>query len=167
MCPEVGFAIRREVSQHHAKYPFRLIFRLRVGDDCSLTGCNSVRVFSLSLLTIANLGLKRADGAVLQFEVNFNLGETESFRVRHHEERLERLVTVVVVHLVHDHLRVSLTDADLEVALQQRDLLATDFVSEEKLILLLLFLFYHIIIKISFGLAFIPKFNQHHIINYV
>ena len=83
----------------------------------------SLAVFILLLcaLSLDNPRDKALDRAVLQVEVDSDLADSEVFASWHAELDLKRLIKLVFVALVDDHVGVPLCDRHLEVHLLERD----------------------------------------------
>ena len=81
----------------------------------------AVLILLLCTLSLYNPGDESLDRAVLQVEVNGDLADGEIFTPWHAELNLKRLVKLVLIALMYDHIGVPLGYLHLEVDLLEWD----------------------------------------------
>ena len=72
-------------------------------------------------LSFRHFGFKCCNLAIFEREAHYDLAEGERIRVWHHIECLERVVVLVFISLMYDHISVAILNLDLESRREQRN----------------------------------------------
>ena len=78
-------------------------------------------VVCLRDLSFCHFGFKCCNLAIFEREAHYDLAESERIRVGHHIECLKRVVVLVFISLMYDHISVAIQNLDIKSCREQRN----------------------------------------------